>query len=167
MFLIVEASRLKEQFARLSLVTIAIMAKLSFVTLIYLCSGILFQAAALPKIHSRHSHPTHEPQLDNTCGNPPSPVEIYLGTAAKLRKEDSQDRVKRQTVNPDDPYSCDENKPCSNGKFNMFIFYSGTRIKRGFINICLTLYSRSMLREERSLRLWPRLLWHQWRVTQR
>ncbi|KAI0865410.1 hypothetical protein F4860DRAFT_307737 [Xylaria cubensis] len=91
------------------------MAKLSFVTLIYLCSGILFQAAALPKIHSRHSHPTHEPQLDNTCGNPPSPVEIYLGTAAKLRKEDSQDRVKRQTVNPDDPYSCDENKPCSNG----------------------------------------------------
>ncbi|KAI0445107.1 carbohydrate-binding module family 18 [Xylaria telfairii] len=57
----------------------------------------------------------------DTCANIPSPVEIYLDTAAKVRKEAGKADVtrpagsKRQTVNPDDPYSCSKTKPCGNG----------------------------------------------------
>ncbi|OTA92708.1 glycoside hydrolase family 18 protein [Hypoxylon sp. CO27-5] len=57
----------------------------------------------------------------DTCANLPSPVEVYLNTAAKVRRRTGKAEVtesarsKRQTVNPDDPYSCSENKPCGNG----------------------------------------------------
>ncbi|KAI0543166.1 carbohydrate-binding module family 18 [Xylaria digitata] len=56
-----------------------------------------------------------------TCANLPSPVEVYLDTAAKVRKDAGRSgiagptRAKRQVVNPDDPYSCSETKPCGNG----------------------------------------------------
>ncbi|KAI0971243.1 carbohydrate-binding module family 18 [Xylaria arbuscula] len=57
----------------------------------------------------------------DTCANIPSPVEVYLDTAVRVRKDARKGeltgsiRSKLQTANPDDPYSCSENKSCGNG----------------------------------------------------
>ncbi|KAI0818343.1 carbohydrate-binding module family 18 [Xylaria sp. FL0064] len=57
----------------------------------------------------------------DTCANFPSPVEVYLDTAAKVRNESSivkatrSARTRRQTANPSDPHGCSETNPCGNG----------------------------------------------------